>query len=103
MLAVHFSITRVSHTNKCYSYSVDESYAIALNMPMEILKNFGKRVQKLRTEAGWSQEVFAELTGLHRTYISGIERGIRNPTLLIVQRIANSLSISPSELLKIED
>ena len=70
---------------------------------MDILKQFGHRVQKLRIEAGWSQEVFADQTGLHRTYISGIERGIRNPTLLIVQKIANALSISPSELLKIED
>ena len=70
---------------------------------MDILKKFGHRVQKLRIEAGWSQEVFADQTGLHRTYISGIERGIRNPTLLIVQKIANALSLSPSELLKIED
>lgn len=70
---------------------------------MDILKKFGNRVQKLRIEAGWSQEVFADQTGLHRTYISGIERGIRNPTLLIVQKIANALSISPSELLQIED
>ena len=70
---------------------------------MDILKRFGTRVQKLRLDAGLSQEAFANLTGLHRTYISGIERGIRNPTLLIVQRIANSLSISPSKLLKMEN
>lgn len=70
---------------------------------MDILKHFGTRVQKLRLDAGLSQEAFANLTGLHRTYISGIERGIRNPTLLIVQRIANSLSISPSKLLKMEN
>lgn len=57
----------------------------------------------MRLDAGLSQEAFANLTGLHRTYISGIERGIRNPTLLIVQRIANSLSISPSKLLKMEN
>lgn len=77
--------------------------AKALNIPMDILKQFGNRVRTLRIEAGWSQEVFADLTGLHRTYISGIERGIRNPTLLIVQRIASALSISPSELLKMEN
>ena len=70
---------------------------------MDILKRFGTRVQKLRLDAGLSQEAFANLTGLHRTYISGIERGIRNPTLLTVQRIANSLSICPSKLLKMEN
>ena len=64
--------------------------------------HFGKRVQNLRMQAGWSQESFADLTGLHRTYISGIERGIRNPTLMIVERIASAFSISPSELLKME-
>ncbi|WP_461466144.1 helix-turn-helix domain-containing protein [Melaminivora sp.] len=69
---------------------------------MDILKQFGKRVQILRVQAGWSQEYLADLAGLHRTYISGIERGVRNPSLLIVERIANSLSISPSELLKVE-
>ena len=68
---------------------------------MDILKLFGSRVQKLRIDGGWSQEAFAELAGLHRTYISGIERGIRNPTLVIVQRIADALSISPSDLLKV--
>ena len=70
---------------------------------MDILKYFGKRVHELRVEAGWSQESFADLTGLHRTYISGIERGLRNPTLMIVERIAKAFSISPSELLKMDN
>ena len=72
-------------------------------MHMDILKYFGKRVHELRVEAGWSQESFADLTGLHRTYISGIERGLRNPTLMIVERIAKAFSISPSELLKMDN
>ena len=70
---------------------------------MDILKNFGKRVHQLRVEAGWSQEAFADLTGLHRTYISGIERGLRNPTLMIVGRLAKAFSISPSELLRVDN
>lgn len=72
-------------------------------MRMDILKHFGARVKQLRVDAGFSQEALADLTGLHRTYISGIERGIRNPTLLIVERIANALSISPSNLLKMDE
>ena len=71
-------------------------------MHMDILKHLGKRVHELRVQAGWSQESFADLTGLHRTYISGIERGLRNPTLLIVERLAKAFSISPSELLKVD-
>jgi transcriptional regulator with XRE-family HTH domain len=46
-----------------------------------------------------SQEGLAELSGLHRTYISGIERGVRNPTLSIILQIANALKVRPSELL----
>ncbi len=72
-------------------------------MPMDILKKFGERVRQLRIDAGWSQEFYADLAGMHRTYISGIERGVRNPTLSIVERIAKAFSISPSELLKMED
>ena len=69
---------------------------------MDVLKQFGSRVQHYRIAAGWSQETLADLAGLHRTYVSGIERGVRNPTLLIVHRIAAALSISPSELLTLE-
>lgn len=55
---------------------------------MENTKNitvqFGQRVRKLRLEAGLSQEAFADKCGLDRTYISGIERGVRNPTLEVI-------------------
>lgn len=52
---------------------------------------FGQRVKKLRLEAGMSQEAFADRCGLDRTYISGIERGVRNPTLEVIGRIAEGL------------
>ncbi|MEQ4451146.1 MULTISPECIES: helix-turn-helix domain-containing protein [Kosakonia] len=51
----------------------------------------GQRVRTLRTQAGLSQEGFAEKCGLDRTYISGIERGIRNPTLEILYILATAL------------
>jgi transcriptional regulator with XRE-family HTH domain len=70
---------------------------------MDISKRFGTRIQRLRTMAGWSQEELADRTGLHRTYISGVERGVRNPTLLVVYKFALAFSISPSELLDMED
>lgn len=51
----------------------------------------GQRVRTLRMEAGLSQESFAEKCGLDRTYISGIERGTRNPTLEVLYILATAL------------
>lgn len=67
---------------------------------MTIKSQFGKNVRRLREEKNWSQDRFAEETGLHRTYISGIERGVRNPTIEIVSQIAKALKIPISELFK---
>ena len=62
---------------------------------------FGKTVRKYRIQRGLSQEELAGLTGIHRTYIGGIERGERNPTLLMIHRIADALSVSPAHLLEV--
>jgi transcriptional regulator with XRE-family HTH domain len=51
------------------------------------LKKFGKEVRYLRHQQGLTQEQLAELSGLHRTYIGGIERGERNISLLNLIRI----------------
>lgn len=61
---------------------------------------FGKNVQRIRLSKNLSQEKLGELSGLHRTYISGIERGIRNPTLTVIVKIAAALDIEPGHLLK---
>jgi transcriptional regulator with XRE-family HTH domain len=55
------------------------------------LKAFGLRVRKLREQLGWSQEHLAERAGLHRTYISGLERGERNVSVLNILRLARAL------------
>ncbi len=62
-----------------------------------------KRLRRLRLARGWSQEVLAELCGLHRTYISDIEQGQRNIGLDNVERLARTLDIPVSELLNEED
>ncbi len=59
---------------------------------------FGAAVRKRREEMGLSQEQLATKADLDRTYISGIERGTRNPTLRIVSRIADALECSISDL-----
>lgn len=64
------------------------------------LKKFGEQVPRLRTSKGFSQEKLAELAGLHRNYIGGIERGERNIALLNILRLAKALGVSPSELLQ---
>ena len=60
--------------------------------------SFGQRLRQFRTHKGISQENLAALSGLDRTYIGGIERGERNPTLKNIVKIAAALQISPSEL-----
>ena len=59
---------------------------------------FGQHVKKLRQQAGMSQETFADKCGLDRTYVSGIERGIRNPTLEVIEVIARGLEIELNHL-----
>jgi len=65
---------------------------------MNVLMRFGEAVRKLRQEKQISQEEFADLCGLHRTYISDIELGKRNVSLENIEKIANALDISISRL-----
>jgi len=66
---------------------------------MAIEKRFGERVRELRLAKGLSQEELAFRADIHRTYLSGVERGIRNPALRNIEAIADSLGVSLSELL----
>jgi transcriptional regulator with XRE-family HTH domain len=63
-----------------------------------ILTQVGKRIRSLREGRGISQEVLAERSSLHRTYIGGVERGLRNPSLKSLQRIAKGLSVGVVDL-----
>lgn len=67
-------------------------------MNTKILENFGETVRKKRKSAGLSQEELAEKLGIHRTYMSFIERGIRNPSLLMIFKISRALKIKLPEL-----
>lgn len=60
---------------------------------------FGKRVKSLRQQAGLTQEAFAHKCGLDRTYVSGIERGIRNPTLEVIALMAAGLDLKVKNLI----
>ena len=65
---------------------------------MDVRKLIGENVREFRQHKGWSQEDLAHESGLHRTYISGIERGVRNPTATVIERLAITLEIKPSAL-----
>lgn len=66
-----------------------------MNSPQQV---FGDTVKKLRTRRGLSQEKLAELCGLHRTYIGGIERGERNVSLMNILLLARALGVMPGKL-----
>ncbi|MGG4507084.1 helix-turn-helix transcriptional regulator [Heyndrickxia sporothermodurans] len=61
---------------------------------------FGLTVRKLRLSKNISQEKFAEIVGLHRTYISEVERGTRNVALINIIKIAEGLEVKTSELFR---
>ena len=65
---------------------------------MNIFEIFGKNLRKYRNERGISQEKFAEMSGLHRTYISDVERAQRSISLGNIQKIADALEIETYKL-----
>jgi transcriptional regulator with XRE-family HTH domain len=66
----------------------------------DVRTRFGKAVRKRRQEIGVSQEEFADMCGLDRTYVGGVERGERNIGLINVEKIARAFRISLSDLLR---
>lgn len=71
-------------------------------MTENVQKQFGNKVAKIRIKQGLSQEDLADITGLHRTQISLIERGKRSPRLDTIIRIAKALEISLDKLMSFE-
>ena len=66
---------------------------------MDIRRRVGENVRRLRTAAGLSQEQFAFEADMHRTYVSGVERGLRNPTVTVLERMAQALKVKTQDLL----
>jgi transcriptional regulator with XRE-family HTH domain len=65
---------------------------------MDIKKKFGKRVKALRIEKGWSQEKLALNADLDRTYIPSIEKGERNVSITVIEKISKALKINIKHL-----
>lgn len=65
---------------------------------MDIKIKFGQKVKELRLEKGLSQEAFADLADLDRTYISSIEKGERNVSIIVIEKVATALNIEITKL-----
>jgi transcriptional regulator with XRE-family HTH domain len=65
---------------------------------MNIKINFGQKVKEYRLQKGLSQEAFAHIAELDRTYISSIEKGERNVSIIVIEKIANALNIEIAKL-----
>lgn len=69
---------------------------------MDIRKRIGWNLRRLRKERNVTQEDFATDSGFDRGYISGVERGVRNPSALVLDRIAKALEVDVAELFDLE-
>ncbi len=63
------------------------------------ITNFGKHLREIRLAKKMSQGDIAKKLGVHRSYISGLERGKRNPSLLTINKMAKAIGVEPKELL----
>ena len=67
-------------------------------MPVDIRIRFGRAIRRIREEQEINQEEAAERCGLHRTYYSGVERGIRNVSLVKLEKVSKGLKTSLADL-----
>ena len=63
-----------------------------------VARTLGKRIRQLRHAKGWSQEYLADEAGMHRTYLWGIEQGVRNPCIRHLSQLADALGVSVGAL-----
>ena len=80
------------------SYSNSDHLAMARSSDNKFISSFGVRLRTLRKARGFSQEAFADISGLDRSYVGGVERGERNVSLLNIKKFADALGISVEEL-----
>ncbi len=67
-------------------------------MKNEVIK-FGQKLREIRLKKKMSQGDIARILNVHRSYISGLERGARNPSLLTIQKVARALNINAKDLI----
>ncbi|MDP3631601.1 MAG: helix-turn-helix transcriptional regulator [Phenylobacterium sp.] len=65
---------------------------------MDVRARVGRNMKRLREAKGWSQEELADQASIHRTYVSGVERGVRNPTVTVLEKLAIALGATLPDL-----
>jgi transcriptional regulator with XRE-family HTH domain len=78
------------------STGIDPTKGVTLS---DVAMRFGRRLREVRNAKGISQEKLAELSGLHRTYVSSVERGERNISLLNIESLARALGVTMAHLM----
>ena len=78
------------------------SRVVIVSHPMDVRERIGWNLRRLRKERDITQEDFATDSGFDRGYISGVERGVRNPSALVLARITDALETDVSELFGLE-
>ena len=81
-----------------FSYPHLDYLAMNKSSDQDIIAVFGRRVRMLRKARELSQETFADLAGLDRSYVGGVERGERNVSLVNIKKFADALEISVDKL-----
>lgn len=85
-------------TFNTWSYSARHNTVKPVDTGKLAVRKFGKRVRALRLERQWSQDDLAFELEVDRSYVSGLERGVRNPTLKTIAKLAQILDVTISEL-----
>lgn len=67
---------------------------------MDVCQRLAKNLKEIRTERGWSQEELADVVGIHRTYASDLERGVRNPSIKLLEQLGKALGQSAASLIE---
>ena len=78
------------------SSAEDDETKVTVTEGMDIKKVFGRNLRRLRRDKGLTQETLEALTGFDRSYLGGIERGVRNPSLTAIGVLADSLGVDPA-------
>ncbi|MGR6329977.1 helix-turn-helix domain-containing protein [Sphingomonas sp. XXL09] len=66
---------------------------------MDVRQRLATNLRRLRNHHGWSQEDYADRAGIHRTYVSDLERAARNPTISLVEKLAVPFGVTASDLI----
>lgn len=76
-----------------------QSTTFQFSLDDDVRQRLAVNMKRLRKERGWSQEALADEAQLDRTYVSGIERVVKNPTVTVVERVASALGCRLGDLL----